>query len=132
MVCAKCQKLSKSTTLATPGVKKRSEIYFGSSASSSTSKNGDKTKTSATTGNNGIGKVRNDSYTVGRIYLMTIQQSKLLSKAARNPYASYSSSCTTCKTKIDQGRHYCQKCAYKANGMYSPYAAFVKSLLTIP
>jgi len=57
MVCAKCQKLSKSTTLATPGVKKKSEIYFGSSASSS-SKSGDKTKTSATAGNNGVGKVR--------------------------------------------------------------------------
>ncbi|KAH8589265.1 microtubule-associated protein CRIPT-domain-containing protein [Bisporella sp. PMI_857] len=98
MVCTKCQKLSKGTTLATPGVKKKSEIYLGSPASSSsTTKSGDKTKTSATLGNNGIGK------------------SKLLSKSARNPYASYSSSCTTCKTKIDQGRTYCQKCAYKAN-----------------
>jgi len=59
MVCAKCQKLAKSTTLATPGVKKKSEIYFGSSASSSSSKTGDKTKTSATAGNSGIGKVCN-------------------------------------------------------------------------
>ncbi|KAK2625984.1 hypothetical protein QTJ16_004246 [Diplocarpon rosae] len=95
MVCAKCTKVTKSTTLATPGVKKRSEMYYGSPAGSS--KSGDKTKASATLGQNGIGK------------------SKLLSKAARNPYATYSSSCSTCKTKVDQGRTYCHKCAYKAN-----------------
>lgn len=53
MVCAKCQKLSKETTLATPRVKKKSEMYLGSPASSSTS-----TSTSATTGQNGVGKVR--------------------------------------------------------------------------
>ncbi|MAD81571.1 MAG: hypothetical protein CL912_01280 [Deltaproteobacteria bacterium] len=46
-----------------------------------------------------------------------MSQSKLLSKAARNPYATYASSCTTCKQKVDQGRTYCHKCAYKANGM---------------
>jgi hypothetical protein len=51
MVCAKCQKLNK-TTLATPGVKKKSEMYYGSAASSS----GD--KKSATLGQNGISKVR--------------------------------------------------------------------------
>ncbi|TVY38353.1 hypothetical protein LOCC1_G006177 [Lachnellula occidentalis] len=95
MVCGKCQKLSKSTVLATPGVKKKNDMYYGSPAGSS-SKSGDKTK-SATIGNNGVGK------------------SKLLSKSARNPYASYSSSCTTCKTKLEQGKTYCQKCAYKAN-----------------
>lgn len=49
MVCAKCQKLSKETTLATPRVKKKSEMYLGSPAGSSTS---------ATTGQNGVGKVR--------------------------------------------------------------------------
>ncbi|KAJ5054397.1 uncharacterized protein L3040_000671 [Drepanopeziza brunnea f. sp. 'multigermtubi'] len=95
MVCGKCQKVTKATTLATPGVKKKSEMYYGSPAGSS--KSSDKPKTSATLGNNGIAK------------------SKLLSKAARNPYATYSSSCSTCKTKIDQGRTYCHKCAYKAN-----------------
>ncbi|KAF8849369.1 cript family protein [Acephala macrosclerotiorum] len=95
MVCAKCQKNAKSTTLATPGVKKKNDMYFGSPAGSS--KSGDKAKTSATLGNNGIGK------------------SKLLSKSARNPYAAYSSSCSTCKVKLEQGRTYCQKCAYKAN-----------------
>ena len=62
MVCAKCQKLSKSTTLATPAVKKQSEMYYGSPAGSS--KSGDKTKTSATLGNNGIGKVRFTIYRV--------------------------------------------------------------------
>jgi hypothetical protein len=55
MVCAKCQKLSKTTTLATPGVKKKNDMYYGSPAGSS--KSGDKSKTSATLGNNGIGKV---------------------------------------------------------------------------
>ncbi|RDL34421.1 Uncharacterized protein BP5553_07549 [Venustampulla echinocandica] len=114
MVCAKCQKLSKSTTLATPGVKKRSDMYYGSPAGSS-SKSGDKDKSkSATLGNNGIGK------------------SKLLSKAARNPYASYSSSCTTCKTKVDQGRTYCQKCAYKANACAMCGKANSKSTAAAP
>ncbi|KAJ8068229.1 hypothetical protein OCU04_003797 [Sclerotinia nivalis] len=97
MVCAKCQKKSSSTTsLATPEVKKKNDMYFGSPAGSS-SKAG--TKTSATLGNNGIGK------------------SKLLSKAARNPYATYSTTCTgkECSTKVDQGRKYCLKCSYKAN-----------------
>jgi hypothetical protein len=52
MVCAKCERLAKSTTLATPGVKKKSEMYYGSPA---TSKGGDK-KTPTTLGNNGVGK----------------------------------------------------------------------------
>ncbi|TLD31209.1 hypothetical protein PspLS_02142 [Pyricularia sp. CBS 133598] len=38
MVCGKCQKLSKGTSLATPAVKKKSEMYYGSPASSSASK----------------------------------------------------------------------------------------------
>ncbi|KAK1750753.1 microtubule-associated protein CRIPT-domain-containing protein [Echria macrotheca] len=90
MVCAKCQKLNK-TTLATPGVKKKSEMYYGSASSSS-----DK-KPSATLGQTGISK------------------SKLLSKAAKNPYAQYASSCTKCKTKVAQGHSLCQTCAYKAD-----------------
>jgi hypothetical protein len=53
MVCAKCQKLNK-TTLATPGVKKKAEMYYGSSASSSASGE----KKSATLGQTGISKVR--------------------------------------------------------------------------
>lgn len=58
MVCAKCQKKSSTTSLATPEVKKKNDMYLGSPAGSS-SKAG--TKTSATLGNNGIGKVRFDS-----------------------------------------------------------------------
>ncbi len=54
MVCAKCQKISKTTTLATPGVKKKNDMYYGSPAGSLNS--GDKAKTSATLGQNGIGK----------------------------------------------------------------------------
>ncbi|ROW17710.1 hypothetical protein VPNG_00918 [Cytospora leucostoma] len=88
MVCSKCQKLSKGTSLATPGVKKKSDMYYGSPASSSSK--------SATLGQTGIGK------------------SKLLSKNAKNPYAQYSSSCTKCKTKISQGHAYCNKCAYQS------------------
>lgn len=56
MVCSKCQRLLKATELATPNVKRKSEIYYGSSTSGSSSSN---SKTSAsTTKPNGIGKVR--------------------------------------------------------------------------
>ncbi|KAL1842731.1 hypothetical protein VTJ49DRAFT_4369 [Mycothermus thermophilus] len=92
MVCAKCQKLNK-TTLATPGVKKKTEMYYGSPASSSASSE----KKSATLGQTGISK------------------SKLLSKAAKNPYAQYSSSCIRCKTKVARGHSYCNQCAYRAD-----------------
>ncbi|KAK3302168.1 microtubule-associated protein CRIPT-domain-containing protein [Chaetomium strumarium] len=95
MVCAKCQKLNK-TTLATPGVKKKSEMYYGSPASSSTSTG----KKSATLGQTGISK------------------SKLLSKTAKNPYAQYSSSCTRCKAKISQGHTYCNQCAYRSDSCH--------------
>ncbi|KAI4192098.1 MAG: hypothetical protein LQ348_003270 [Seirophora lacunosa] len=93
MVCAKCQKQLKSTTLATPAVKKKTEMYYGSPAGS----NGRIEKASSAGGSTGAGK------------------SKLLSKSAKNPYAQYASSCKTCKTKTDSGRTYCQRCAYKAN-----------------
>ncbi|PTB67331.1 hypothetical protein BBK36DRAFT_1116336 [Trichoderma citrinoviride] len=93
MVCGKCLKLTKSTKLATPEVKKKSEMYYGSPASA---KAGSSSK-SATLGNTGVSK------------------SKLLSKAAKNPYAQYSSSCSKCKTKITQGHSYCQKCAYQTD-----------------
>ena len=56
MVCAKCQRLTKSTELATPSVKRKNELYYGSPATAS-SKAADKSKTSATLGNNGVGKV---------------------------------------------------------------------------
>ncbi len=55
MVCAKCQKLNK-TTLATPGVKKKAEMYYGSPASSSSTAAGGQKK-SATLGQTGISKV---------------------------------------------------------------------------
>jgi hypothetical protein len=72
MVCAKCQKLAKSTTtLATPAVKKKSDMYYGSPASSSSAGS---VKKPATLGQTGVTK------------------SKLLSKAAKNPYAQYARS----------------------------------------
>ncbi|KAI4110450.1 MAG: hypothetical protein LQ339_001315 [Xanthoria mediterranea] len=92
MVCAKCQKL-KSTSLATPAVKKKNEMYYGSPAGSA----GRVEKSSASNGSAAAGK------------------SKLLSKSAKNPYAQYASTCRTCKTKTDSGKTYCQRCAYKAN-----------------
>ncbi|KAL0932005.1 cript family protein [Colletotrichum truncatum] len=92
MVCTKCQKLGKGgSTLATPSVKKKSEMYHGSAASSS----------KPTLGSTGIGK------------------SKLLSKAAKNPYAQYSSACSKCKTKVSQGHSLCQSCAYRADACAS-------------
>ncbi|KFY27406.1 hypothetical protein V491_00922, partial [Pseudogymnoascus sp. VKM F-3775] len=59
MVCAKCQKLTKPTSLATPGVKKKSEMYYGSPAgtkTSSLSSSGVGKSPSATLGQTGIGK----------------------------------------------------------------------------
>ncbi|KAK3953582.1 microtubule-associated protein CRIPT-domain-containing protein [Pseudoneurospora amorphoporcata] len=97
MVCAKCQKTEK-TTLITPGVKKKSEMYYGSpAAASSSSSSASGPKKSATLGNTGVVK------------------SKLLSKAAQNPYAQYSSTCTRCKAKVSEGHKFCTKCAYRAN-----------------
>lgn len=56
MVCAKCQKLQKTTELATPGVKRKNDIYHGSPLASAAISN-NKSKTSATLGAAGIGKV---------------------------------------------------------------------------
>ena len=56
MVCSKCAKFVTGTALATPGVKKKSEMYYGSSASSSAGGSGS-TKKPATLGQTGIGKV---------------------------------------------------------------------------
>ncbi|KAK3692862.1 microtubule-associated protein CRIPT-domain-containing protein [Podospora appendiculata] len=106
MVCAKCQKLTK-TTLATPGVKKKSEMYHGSAASSSSAAD----KKSATAAPNGISK------------------SKLLSKAAKNPYAH---SCTKCKVKVSQGYMYCNNCAFKANSCASCGKSNIKSKSAVP
>jgi hypothetical protein len=61
MVCAKCQKKLKSTELATPGVKRKSEMYYGSPATTlgggGGAGAGPATKSKPTLGNTGIGKV---------------------------------------------------------------------------
>ncbi|GAO13142.1 hypothetical protein UVI_02025000 [Ustilaginoidea virens] len=54
MVCGKCQKLPK-TTLATPDVKKKSEMYYGSPAGTSSKASGSKP---STLGQSGV--VKND------------------------------------------------------------------------
>ncbi|RDW79163.1 cysteine-rich PDZ-binding protein [Aspergillus mulundensis] len=101
MVCSKCQKKLKATELATPGVKRKSEMYYGSPSTTSGGGAGagsaTANKSKATLGNTGVSK------------------NKLLSSKAKNPYAAYSSSCDMCKTKTEQGRKYCQRCAYQKN-----------------
>lgn len=105
MVCAKCQKLSKGTTLATPAVKKKSELYYGSPATTSSTASGAK---STTLGHNGVSKVRlnllrplppscspllpiaEGPVADGPPLVTRSLQSKLLSKSAKNPYAQYS------------------------------------------
>lgn len=79
MVCSRCQKLAKGTALATPAVKKKSEMYHGSSASK------------PTLGQTGVGKVLADSliHSLISCHLINASQSKLLSKSAKNPYAQY-------------------------------------------
>ena len=54
MVCSKCQKKLKSTELATPGVKRKSEMYHGSPAATV---GGGDSKGKATLGSTGVGKV---------------------------------------------------------------------------
>ncbi|GAD91786.1 hypothetical protein PVAR5_0362 [Paecilomyces variotii No. 5] len=95
MVCGKCQKKLQKTELATPGVKRKNDMYYGSP--STTLGGGGDAKSKSTLGNTGISK------------------NKLLSAKAKNPYAAYASSCDQCKTKTEQGRKYCQTCAYKKN-----------------
>ncbi len=53
MVCTKCAKLATGTKLATPGVKRKSDMYYGSPASTSAGAE----KKSATLGQSGVGKV---------------------------------------------------------------------------
>lgn len=68
MVCTKCQKKIQKTELATPGVKKKSEMYYGS-PSTSVGGGGDASKSkpgsSATMGSTGIGKVGRPGLEVG-------------------------------------------------------------------
>lgn len=56
MVCSKCQKKLKATELATPGVKRKNDMYYGS-PSSTLGGGADKGKSKATLGATGIGKV---------------------------------------------------------------------------
>ena len=91
MVCASCSRKLKPTTLATSTVTRKSDT-LASSGISYTSK-----PSASASGPSGIGK------------------SKLLSKAAKNPYAAYSASCEKCHVKVSQGYKFCHKCSYKAN-----------------
>ncbi|EAU29550.1 conserved hypothetical protein [Aspergillus terreus NIH2624] len=100
MVCAKCQKKLKSTELATPGVKRKSEMYYGSPATSVGGGSAGGESKKSTLGNTGIGKVVPPSV-MAYVWL--------------NPYAAYASSCDLCKTKTEQGKKYCQRCAYQKN-----------------
>lgn len=61
MVCSKCQNKIKQTELATPGVKHRNEIYYGS-PTTSIANSRDKSKTSATIGATGVGKVTTSAF----------------------------------------------------------------------
>ncbi|KAJ9639447.1 hypothetical protein H2201_002893 [Coniosporium apollinis] len=108
MVCSKCQQLQRQTQLATPAVKKKNEMYYGSPAGNKTSSTSG-SKPSATLGQTGVSK------------------SKLLSKSAKNPYAMYSSSCDKCKTKVDSGKKYCHRCAYKENSCETCGKSLTKS-----
>jgi Microtubule-associated protein CRIPT. len=58
-----------------------------------------------------------------RFYTDVPSQSKLLSAKAKNPYAAYASSCDNCKVKTEQGKKFCQRCAYQKNGMFDSFLA---------
>ncbi|BCR96841.1 cysteine-rich PDZ-binding protein [Aspergillus luchuensis] len=109
MVCAKCQKKLKQTELATPGVKRKTEMYYGSPA---TTLGGSSSSSSGSGAGAGAAGGKAKSSTLGST---GIGKSKLLSSKAKNPYAAYASSCEVCKTKTEQGRKYCQRCAYQKN-----------------
>lgn len=64
MVCSKCQKKLKSTELATPGVKSKNDMYYGSP--STTLGGGSKGK--STLGATGVGKVCQDLFWNGCSY----------------------------------------------------------------
>lgn len=54
MVCGKCQKKLKATELATPGVKSKNDMYYGSPSGTL---GGGPAKGKATLGSTGVGKV---------------------------------------------------------------------------
>ncbi|KAL5336371.1 PDZ-binding protein [Aspergillus crustosus] len=110
MVCGKCQRKLKQTELATPGVIRKNEMYYGSPSTSSGSGGGSGAGTSGPGA--GTALASKSKPTLGGT---GISKNKLLSAKAKNPYAAYSSSCETCKTKTEQGRKFCQRCAYQKN-----------------
>lgn len=57
MVCTKCQKKLKSTELATPGVKRKNDMYYGSPSTTLGGSSAAKGTSKSTLGNTGIGKV---------------------------------------------------------------------------
>lgn len=57
MVCTKCQKKLKSTELATPGVKRKNDMYYGSPSTTLGGSSAGAAKGKSTLGNAGIGKV---------------------------------------------------------------------------
>jgi hypothetical protein len=81
MVCTKCQKRSQ-TTLATPAVKRKSEMYYGSPASSSTGE-----KKSATLGQTGISKVPHNSGQLAVVEMPAIRQTNFDFRASCCPRA---------------------------------------------
>jgi cysteine-rich PDZ-binding protein len=129
MVCAKCAKLSSGTKLATPGVKKKSDMYYGSPASSSAGSE----KKSATLGQTGVGKVglachsffaeKQLSSLVEQTVVQERQEPICAVLKVRhsafmpevNALLTSQSSCEKCKTKVSQGHTYCHACAYQAD-----------------
>ncbi|KAL4780169.1 PDZ-binding protein [Aspergillus varians] len=107
MVCSKCQKKLKTTELATPGVKRKNEMYYGSPSTSLGGGGGGSSGSGA-----GTATANKAKPTLGST---GVSKNKLLSSKAKNPYAAYSSSCDSCKTKTEQGRKFCQRCAYQRN-----------------
>ncbi|KAG4303514.1 hypothetical protein PCK1_000032 [Pneumocystis canis] len=83
MVCEKCEK--KLTLLATPSIKKKSEIYSGSEMSQ---------------------LVASSERKIG--------ENKLLSSSAKKRYDPLGRGCTICKQRTHHlGAKYCPSCAYK-------------------
>ncbi|KAI5284630.1 hypothetical protein KEM55_000974, partial [Ascosphaera atra] len=100
MVCTKCAKKLQKTSLATPDVKRKSDVYLSGSTSnvggaSARAKEREREK-ARQQGNAAAGSGQG------------ISKSKLLSGKAKNPYAAYASSCKSCKTRCEVGRKYCQ------------------------
>jgi len=84
MPCSKCE--NKLASLATPSVKKASDLYGGVGAPRSTGSSAPERK---------------------------IGENKMLSKPAKKRFTPYATTCGDCGLRTHQGGKYCQKCAYK-------------------